>query len=40
MRLSVMLSVCRRYTEGFKPNFQDHLKPVLATVGKVSSCDG
>jgi hypothetical protein len=30
------LSCChRRYTEGFKPNFQDHLKPVLATIGKV-----
>lgn len=24
-----------RYTEGFKPNFQDHLKPVLATICKV-----
>lgn len=35
--LCTSLAVCHvpRYQEGFKPNFQDHLKPVLATVAKV-----
>lgn len=36
--LCIWLAVCQnvpRYQEGFKPNFQDHLKPVLATVAKV-----
>lgn len=27
------------YQEGFKPNFQDHLKPVLATIPKVVPLD-
>lgn len=35
MLMMLMMLTCPRYAEGFKPNFQDHLKPVLATVGKV-----
>jgi aspartyl aminopeptidase len=26
------------YQDGFKPNFQDHLKPVLATTKKAGGC--